>query len=149
MAERSYPIRFPDQWRQHLRALRKSRQVTQAQLGVLLGVSQARIAEIEANPAAVSVEQLMKILSVLDATMMLQEEIPSPPAQAGTKTDDPPPHGTPLAANLPLESATSPSSARSMVIPRQAEATAPSPPEKATSSTPKRKLMLRSRKGSW
>src|SRR5437763_5211875 len=74
----AFPIRFPDQLRQHLRALRKRRGLTQAQRGALIGVSQARIAEIEANPGLVNFEQLMKLLSVLGVTLILQEEAASP-----------------------------------------------------------------------
>lgn len=69
----AYPVRFPDQLRQHLRALRKRHGLTQAQLGALVGVSQARIAEIEANPGLVNFEQLMKLLSVLGTSFTLQE----------------------------------------------------------------------------
>ena len=42
-----YPLRIPEQLKPHLRALRKSCGLTQAQLGALVGVKQARIAEIE------------------------------------------------------------------------------------------------------
>jgi HTH-type transcriptional regulator/antitoxin HipB len=72
-----YPLRFVDQLRPHLKALRKKRGLTQAQAGALVGVSQARIAEIEANPGAVSLEQLTKLLSALGATFFLREETPS------------------------------------------------------------------------
>lgn len=72
-----YPLRFPSQLRQHLRALRKSRHLTQAQLGDLVGVSQARIAEIEANPGLVRFEQLMQLLSALDVTLSLSEDLSS------------------------------------------------------------------------
>lgn len=68
------PVRFPDQLRQHLRALCKRHGLTQAQLGALIGVSRARIAEIEANPGLVSFEQLMKLLSVLGVSPALREE---------------------------------------------------------------------------
>lgn len=68
-----YPIRFPAQLRQHLRALRKRRGLTQAQVGARLGVSQARIAEIEAEPGLVSFEQLMQLLSALGVTVSLIE----------------------------------------------------------------------------
>ncbi|MBI5269448.1 MAG: helix-turn-helix transcriptional regulator [Burkholderiales bacterium] len=74
------PVRFPDQLRQHLRALRKRHGLTQAQLGARIGVSQARIAEIEANPGLVNFEQLMKLLSVLHVTLTLQEEAVAPAA---------------------------------------------------------------------
>jgi HTH-type transcriptional regulator/antitoxin HipB len=76
----AFPVRFPDQLRQHLRALRKRHGLTQAQLGALIGVSQARIAEIEANPGLVNFEQLMKLLSVLGVSLNLQEEAAAPVA---------------------------------------------------------------------
>lgn len=67
----SFPLRIPDQLKQHLRALRKSRGLTQAKLGALVGVKQARIAEIEANPGAVSLDQLTKVLASMGATLYL------------------------------------------------------------------------------
>lgn len=70
-----YAIRLADQLRAHLRSLRKQRGLTQAQLGERLGLSQARIAEIEAKPGVVSVDQLMRILSTLGATLVLREEL--------------------------------------------------------------------------
>ncbi|MCR6479032.1 helix-turn-helix domain-containing protein [Variovorax sp. ZS18.2.2] len=72
-----YPLRFVDQLRPHLKALRKKRGLTQAQAGALVGVSQARIAEIEANPGAVGLEQLAKLLSALGASFYLRDEAPS------------------------------------------------------------------------
>ena len=76
----AFPVRFPDQLRQHLRALRKRHGLTQAQLGALVGVSQARIAEIEANPGLVNFEQLMKLLAVLGVSLTLQEAAATPTA---------------------------------------------------------------------
>jgi HTH-type transcriptional regulator / antitoxin HipB len=67
----SFPLRIPDQLKQHLRALRKSCGLTQGQLGALVGVRQARIAEIEANPGAVSLDQLTKVLAALGGTLHL------------------------------------------------------------------------------
>ena len=67
----SFLLRIPGQLKQHLRALRKSRGLTQAQLGVLVGVRQARIAKIEANPGAVSLDQITKVLAVLGSTLHL------------------------------------------------------------------------------
>mgnify|MGYP001216127644 CR=1 FL=1 len=67
----SFPLRIPDQLKQHLRSLRKSRGLTQGQLGALLGVGQARIAEIESNPGAVSLDQLTKVLAALGGTLHL------------------------------------------------------------------------------
>lgn len=87
----AFSVRFPDQLRQHLRALRKRHDLTQAQLGALIGVSQARIAEIEANPGLVNFEQLMKLLSVLGVSWTLQEEAAAPAATrvAATRTSKP------------------------------------------------------------
>ena len=69
----TYPISFSAQLRQHLRALRKKRGLTQAQIGALVGVSQVRIAEIEANPGLVSFDQLMQLLSVLGVSISLSD----------------------------------------------------------------------------
>ena len=81
-----YTLRFVDQLRPHLKALRKRRGLTQAQAGGLVGVSQARIAEIEANPGAVSFEQLMKLLAALGASMSLRDEDAA--TDAGTQPVD-------------------------------------------------------------
>ncbi|VCU71814.1 Antitoxin HipB [Pigmentiphaga humi] len=67
-----FPIAVSGQLRQQLRALRRMRGWTQAELGKMLGVGQARIAEIEANPGSVSVEQLLRLLAVLQTRMVLQ-----------------------------------------------------------------------------
>lgn len=69
-----FPIHLPSQLREHLRALRKARGLTQVALGQLLGVGQARIAEIESNPGVVSVDQLMKVLSVLHVSLVLRDD---------------------------------------------------------------------------
>lgn len=57
----------------HLRALRKARGLTQADLGRLLGVKQSRIADIESNPGSISVSQMHKLLSALGAQMVLRD----------------------------------------------------------------------------
>lgn len=71
-----YRIHFPGQIRQQLRALRKVKGLTQAQLGKLLGVGQVRIAEIERDPSVVSVAQLFKLLTALDAQFVLRDSRP-------------------------------------------------------------------------
>jgi HTH-type transcriptional regulator / antitoxin HipB len=74
-----FPILLSAQLREHLRSLRKTRGLTQAQLGHLLGVGQARVAEIELNPGVVSVDQLLRMLSALQTTLVLRDEV-APPA---------------------------------------------------------------------
>lgn len=68
-----YSILFPDQLKSHLKSLRKARGLTQLQLGRLLGLGQVRVAEIEANPAAISVDQLFKLLSALNVGVLLRD----------------------------------------------------------------------------
>lgn len=84
-----YPISFAESLRKHLRALRKERGLTQAQLGEKLGVGQARIAEIESNPGAISVDQLLKILSVLGAALVLKDARTSVPGQNAKAAPEP------------------------------------------------------------
>lgn len=64
-------LHYADQLSTLLRALRKRRKLTQAQLGGLLGVSQARVAELEAKPGVVGVAQMIKVLAVLGGTLQL------------------------------------------------------------------------------
>lgn len=121
-----YPVRFPDQLRQHLRALRKKHGLTQAQLGKRIGVSQARIAEIEANPGLVNFEQLMKLLSVLGVSLTLQEATVAP-----------------AAASVTAAKASQPRAKIARIATR-----ATKPPPK-TPPAPRRTLAARPKKGSW
>ena len=73
-----YLLQTPDQLRDHLRALRKAKGVTQQQLSVLLGVDQARISDIEKNPGATNVAQFIRLLTALGAQAVLR----IPPASA-------------------------------------------------------------------
>lgn len=68
-----YPVQLSTQLQQLLKSLRKSRRMTQAALAHRLGVVQSRIADIERDPSAISVEQLLKILAMLDAQMVIRE----------------------------------------------------------------------------
>lgn len=67
-----YPIQTPSQLSSHLRALRIERGLSQAALGAILGLSQTRIARIEADPLSVSAGQLLRILSALGMRMTLE-----------------------------------------------------------------------------
>jgi HTH-type transcriptional regulator / antitoxin HipB len=120
----AFPVRFPDQLRQHLRALRKRHGLTQAQLGARIGVSQARIAEIEANPGLVNFEQLMKLLSVLRVTLTLQEEAAAP-----------------AAASVPAARAPKPTATQPQPKPSNG------PPQVTPAS--RRTVVARPKKGSW
>lgn len=67
-----YPISFAEQLTPHLRALRQAKGVTQAQLGDQLGLSQARIADIEKNPGVVGIEQILRILNALGVQLVIR-----------------------------------------------------------------------------
>jgi transcriptional regulator with XRE-family HTH domain len=69
---RAIPLQTPMQLATHLRALRKARHLTQAQLGELVGLDQTRIARIERDPRLVSMGQLMRLLSALRVRVLLQ-----------------------------------------------------------------------------
>ena len=78
-------LRTPAQLTQHLPSLRNARRLTQAQLGLLVGLDQTRIAKIEADPRRISVGQLFKILSALGVRVQLlsneaDSEPKAPPA---------------------------------------------------------------------
>lgn len=68
-----YPVQLVSQLRQLLKSLRKSRQMTQAELARRLGVVQSRVADIERDPGAVSVEQLLQVLAMLDAQVVVRQ----------------------------------------------------------------------------
>ncbi|MGD9831242.1 MAG: helix-turn-helix domain-containing protein [Piscinibacter sp.] len=68
-----YPIQTPLQLATHLRSLRKARGLSQADLGARLGVGQTRIARIEGNPTAISVEQLIELLGALGVRLVLRD----------------------------------------------------------------------------
>ena len=77
-----YPLKTADQLRQQLRSLRKKRSLTQGRLGALIGVTQARVVEIEANPGSVSLQQIMQVLSALGAGLVIRD------AQADTAANE-------------------------------------------------------------
>ena len=66
------PLQTPAQLADHLRSFRKARGLTQAQLGRLVGIDQARMARIEKDPDRVSVNVLMKVLAALRVRVLLQ-----------------------------------------------------------------------------
>jgi len=67
-----FPLQTPAQLANHLRSFRKTRGLTQAQLGRLVGIDQTRIARIEKDPDRVSVHVLMKLLAALRVRVLLQ-----------------------------------------------------------------------------
>ena len=66
-------LQIPSQLSSHLRALRKAKGWSQAELGRRLGLSQARVARIEGEPLSISVEQLLRVLAALGVGVMLDQ----------------------------------------------------------------------------
>ncbi|MCU0626251.1 MAG: helix-turn-helix transcriptional regulator [Gemmatimonadaceae bacterium] len=56
-----------------LRALRKARGMTQAELGRRLGVSKGRVSAIERDPSGVALAQILAIVAELGARVMLDD----------------------------------------------------------------------------
>jgi HTH-type transcriptional regulator / antitoxin HipB len=67
----TFSIQTSAQLSVHIKSLRKARGLTQTALGQRLGVKQVRMADIEKNPGAVSLDQLMQVLHALDARLQL------------------------------------------------------------------------------
>lgn len=70
-----YPLQTAKQLTVHLKSLRSAKGLSQKDLGQLLGLGQVRIANIENNPGAISVDQLIKILQLLDTRLILQSNL--------------------------------------------------------------------------
>ncbi|MEO6847787.1 MAG: helix-turn-helix domain-containing protein [Chthoniobacterales bacterium] len=68
----AYPVSTPIQLSTTLKALRRARGLTQAELGVLLGVSQKRIAWIEASPSKTSFDQISRLVSALGGRLNIE-----------------------------------------------------------------------------
>lgn len=82
----TFPVQTPAQLSVHIKSLRKARGLTQAALGERIGVKQVRVADIERNPGAVSLEQLLQVLHALDARLLLADT----QGYAGTPPSTPP-----------------------------------------------------------
>lgn len=65
-------LQSPAQLSAHLKALRKTRGLTQAQLAKRLGIRQSRLADIENHPETVSSAQLLDLLAALGVEVLLR-----------------------------------------------------------------------------
>lgn len=70
----SYVLRSPAQLGAYLRSLRKTHGLTQRALGQRIGVSGARISEIEHDPSGLGLTQLLRLLHLLGARLLLDVE---------------------------------------------------------------------------
>ena len=72
-----YPVTTSGQLRTVLRALRQTQHLSQTQAGLRLGVSQKRLARIEANPGVTGFAQIARLVSALGGRLV----ITTPPAR--------------------------------------------------------------------
>lgn len=87
-----YPLKTLSQLRPILQGFRKSAGLTQAVMASHLGVTQQTYAQLEANPTAISIERLFKVLRVLNVDLTLR--------QAGDATRAAPPADPGRAASI-------------------------------------------------
>jgi len=71
-----YPINTSLQLRAVLRALRKSRNLSQTDVGSILGVNQKRVARIESAPGLTSFDQIATIVNALGGRLVIDVEEP-------------------------------------------------------------------------
>jgi len=69
-----YDIAIAQQLSSLLKSLRKKSGLTQKDLGARLGVSQRRVAAIEAHPERARFERILQILSELDVDLVVREQ---------------------------------------------------------------------------
>ena len=69
----TYNVDTVAQLRAVIKALRKTRELSQTDLGRLLGVNQKRIAKIEADPGIPSWNQVVRLISALGGRITVQD----------------------------------------------------------------------------
>ena len=76
-------LQSPAQLSLHLRSLRKSRKLTQADMAKRLAVTQERYSQIERNPELIATGRLLEIFAALGVDVLLKLR---PPESAHTPT---------------------------------------------------------------
>ncbi len=107
----AFPVQTLTQLRPILVGFRKAAGLTQAQLAARLGVTQQSYAQLEANPSAVSIERLFKVLNTLGAHMTLALGKQDGPAASADPVPAPAPDAAP-AGRKPAASKRKPDAAR-------------------------------------
>ena len=68
-----YSVDTPQQLRTILRSMRQASGLTQAQLGERIGVTQKRIARIEAAPDVTAFDQISRMVTAIGYRLMIDE----------------------------------------------------------------------------
>ncbi|OYY10918.1 MAG: hypothetical protein B7Y67_14735 [Polynucleobacter sp. 35-46-11] len=69
----NYPIQTLDSLRLFIRAFRKQKGVTQADMAEKLGISQQAYARFEGNPHSATFERLFLVLRILDVSVSMEQ----------------------------------------------------------------------------
>ena len=72
----TYAVDTPQQLRTILRSLRQASGLTQAQLGERLGVTQKRIARIEAAPEVTAYDQIARMVTAMGYRLLIEKPPP-------------------------------------------------------------------------
>ena len=72
----TYAVDTPQQLRTILRSLRQASGLTQAQLGERLGVTQKRIARIEAAPEVTAYDQIARMVTAMGYRLLIEKPVP-------------------------------------------------------------------------
>ncbi len=81
----NYPVNTSIQLRAVLRALRQSRNLSQAEVGQLLGVNQKRVARIENAPGLTSFDQISRLVAALGGRLVIETQDNQSPATTAKK----------------------------------------------------------------
>lgn len=81
-----YSVNTPQQLRTILRSLRQAKGLTQIQLGQRLGVSQKRIARIEAAPEVTAFDQIARMVTAMGYRLVIDEPASHKAAEPGSDT---------------------------------------------------------------
>ena len=82
----TYAVETPQQLRTILRSLRQASGLTQAQLGERLGVTQKRIARIEAAPEVTAYDQIARMVTAMGYRLLIEKPAPHQVAEPGPDT---------------------------------------------------------------
>lgn len=82
----NYSVDTSVQLRAVIKALRKTRGLSQTGLGRILGVNQKRIAKIEADPGVTSWSQIARMVSALGGRLTIQDTAANEVTSAGSET---------------------------------------------------------------
>ena len=81
-----YSVNTPQQLRTILRSLRQAKGLTQTQLGQRLGVTQKRIARIEAAPEVTAFDQIARMVTAMGYRLVIEEPAGHKVAEPGPDT---------------------------------------------------------------